>query len=1837
VAGTALTAQTSCTGSATAPAAPVATGAYTSTNVCIYNGTGTPTTGLASCVQQTASAGPSYTSYNTCAYVAGTPSTLQTTCSGSLGPPAAPVAAGTYNSTNMCVYSGTGTPTTGLASCTQQAASTTSPYVSYNTCTYVAGTVLTAQTSCTGSAAAPATPAAVGVYASTNKCTYSGTGTPTTGLASCTQQAASGSSPYASYNTCAYVAGTVLTAQTSCTGSATAPAAPVTVGAYASTNQCTYSGTGTPTTGQSSCTQQGPSSGPSFASYNTCAYAAGTVLTAQTSCTGSSTAPATPSTVGTIYSSTNKCVYSGTGTPSTGLSTCTQQAASGSSPYSSYTTCAYVAGTALTAQTSCTGSTTAPAAPAAVGTYNSTNMCVYSGTSTTTGLSTCTQSTASGGPTYSSYNTCAYVAGTTLTAQTSCSGSTTFPSVVTGVNNSPGNYCVYTGTGASTSGLSSCTQGTQSAGSPFNSYISCSYVAGTSTTITPTTTAGVITQGSCTGYGSTKTPATGANSSYTLCQYSTSTLVTGQQQCVSGSAGSIAGGSSGTLSTYENGCTYGSPTLMSTGLNACTVGTASSGSPYSHYSTCSYVAGAAVTNPSTCAAGTPGTLAAGSSNSSYSTCTYSGFSNASLNAYNTAIAISPSLGQVLYNGNYTADGAAPNSVQSGGAWYIPAASCVATNNAATSAALNVFCPATDPVTIASVNINPTATCPTQSASSSNNYTSISCAIVPTSYNNTPVDPATCTPPGPGFNGTNLTTCTASTTVTSYYQTSCTSASAIALNNWTATTCPYSTRNIYETGIEQTWSPSTYYVAGTQLQGPSGSWYTVTTAYTSGSTFGSTDTANTTAGSDTSFPGSFNSLSDTAAYYYAPTRPFTTDSSGNTVFNGIRSAAFGNQYSNNSDNNNQFNGTDLSVCNVGGGGADTNKCSHMSTYTLALGARGKMIFSPTYQTDTSGDFYSVLHGDTITANAANGVCSWQQDTATIPGTTLSGGACNWPLPVPNTPTAVDDLWHAAVDGRGTYFSATNTGLLSQGLKGALFNIASLVDATQAASGLSSPIVTSFSDYQYNSVYRSLKWYGDVYEQVVNLSTGTVPTYSEGDNTTYVWSGMMQLDTQTDTGRTIYAFNSSSSNKLQTFTAANYASNANFSSTLTNSLSQFTTGNADALPVWTANTAYAVGTLFLHSGSWYKVTATSGYSSGSTWGTTDTNNTQSDSGPAGANLINYLRGNQTYAKTDNTGYYRARAHILGDIVDSVAAYVQAPLQTYADSGFLDYQTAMQNRQAMVYVGANDGMLHAFYAATDKIVSSTGLVSSSGDISVTAGNEAWAFIPTPVMGNLYKLADKNYGTVTPYSHQFYVDGSPAIGHICPNAPTSTCTGNQWKTILVGGLNDGGRGFYALDITNPYQPIALWEFCNTGCSQNDSNLGLSYATPQIVKMADGTWVVILTSGLNNVSPGDGQGHVYVLNAYTGTLNTSQISSAATGSQHSTGNISTNTGSSSSPSGLVRINSQVVDPIANLTVLQVYGGDEQGNLWRFDVNGNVGGTTSAQAFAAQLLTTVSYSSSSQTTATVQPIYARPEVGLCQGHPVVLVGTGRLLGASDMTSTAHQSIYGIKDPLTDTSSPNTIALYPNPRSSSTLFVNQVLTLGTCTAAEAAANLCLLQDPYTLPIPNQPQPVVTQAYPPQPVNYTTQDGWYVDLIQAGETANTDPVLALGTLSVNTNIPSTNSCAGGGSSYNYEFDYCTGGAVLGETTTTSGVTTGTVAVFLGNGLATTSAVQQIGGGTTGTTISVAAGGTAGSTDAGLAGAASFICRLSTGVSCSRALIPNLPPTGTHRTSWREIPAP
>jgi type IV pilus assembly protein PilY1 len=370
--------------------------------------------------------------------------------------------------------------------------------------------------------------------------------------------------------------------------------------------------------------------------------------------------------------------------------------------------------------------------------------------------------------------------------------------------------------------------------------------------------------------------------------------------------------------------------------------------------------------------------------------------------------------------------------------------------------------------------------------------------------------------------------------------------------------------------------------------------------------------------------------------------------------------------------------------------------------------------------------------------------------------------------------------------------------------------------------------------------------------------------------------------------------------------------------------------------------------------------------------------------------------------------------------------------------------------------------------------------------------------VLPNLYKLADKDYKN----RHQFFVDSTPTV--------SDAYIGGAWRTLLVGGLGAGGRGYYALDVTDPTQPKALWEF-------SDNNLGLSFGRPEITKLKDGTWVVIAASGYNNVSPGDGHGRLFVLNAASGALIRS---------------IDTGEGSTAVPSGLANIRAYVDSADLDNTALRVYGGDTLGNVWRFDINNDTG----ASGYDAQLLATLLRSD-----GTAQPVTSRPELASVAGSPFVYVGTGRYLGITDLADSKTQSIYGIKDTLGSTS-------YGSPRLD-TRFIRQTLTDSTC---PSGSTICSPTQAVRLGSNNA-------------VNPATDAGWYVDLPASYERANTDPQLALGTLVFTTNIVDPSACDVGGRSYINFFDYRTGGSV----STATGVTS----VLLGNAIATRPAVVRL----------------------------------------------------------------
>ncbi len=718
--------------------------------------------------------------------------------------------------------------------------------------------------------------------------------------------------------------------------------------------------------------------------------------------------------------------------------------------------------------------------------------------------------------------------------------------------------------------------------------------------------------------------------------------------------------------------------------------------------------------------------------------------------------------------------------------------------------------------------------------------------------------------------------------------------------------------------------------------------------------------------------------------------------------------------------------------------DNTPHQHMTTFAIALGVSGTLNFRPDYRSlaTTTGDFADIRTG-----------------------------AKNWPLwPDPlldytnsdnyNDPKSIDDYWHTAVNGRGSFFSANNPTSVVQGLGDALAKIDSVL-ASGAPIGTSTLQPVNGNNFAYATSYTSGTWDGDLQASTIDLLTGT-PSAA-------VWSAKALLDAKTFAAcdiRQIYVMRGGSA------------------------LGNFT-WNTDICPSGTPSGTLVTG-LSVAEQAFFGPLNVSQLSQFPymTDGTASTVLQQQEAQKPG-NLVNFLRGQrglEGFQTNSLTKLFRLRESVLGDIVDSQPVFVQQPFASYQDQGYTGFKSNNAARTAMVYVGANDGMLHAFYATLDP------------NPALNAGKEAWAVIPSSVLPNMYKLADQNYSRD---GHQFYVDGTPVVGDICTGACALPA---DWKTILVGGLNAGGKGYYALDVTTPgVAPTPLWEFkldlsqCpvtsaaavnNTG----DCNLGLSFGKPIITKLA-GTWVVIVTSGYNNVngaSNGEGGGFLYVLNAATGKV----IQKIATG-----------VGDGSTPSGLAQINNFVDNVAIDNTTLRAYGGDVLGNMWRFEFTPSP---------TATLLGTAKDLSNNP-----QPITIRPELAELNGKPFVMFGTGELLGATDVTNAQIQSVYGLSDPLG--------ALTPMTRSDlRPMKVTQTGTGATATRTIACS--------VTGPECGRP------------------DGWVLDLAEAGERVNVQMQLVLGALVFASNVPEQVPCVVGGHSWFNQIDFQTGAPIPGAITST-----------------------------------------------------------------------------------------
>ncbi|MEO8057724.1 MAG: PilC/PilY family type IV pilus protein [Burkholderiales bacterium] len=745
----------------------------------------------------------------------------------------------------------------------------------------------------------------------------------------------------------------------------------------------------------------------------------------------------------------------------------------------------------------------------------------------------------------------------------------------------------------------------------------------------------------------------------------------------------------------------------------------------------------------------------------------------------------------------------------------------------------------------------------------------------------------------------------------------------------------------------------------------------------------------------------------------------------------------------------------SVPAIGGGPEDDRATwQHMTTFTIALGVSGTLNYRSDYRSSaaTTGDF----------ADLRTGAKSWpiwpDPNTIYVSDGNPLHGTFNW-----NNPRSIDDYWHTAVNGRGQYFSAGNPTSVIAGLSGALAGITARLAAGSGASASSSQPVAG-DNYAFVADYVTSKWTGDLRAELIDLVTGAIGTTSIDPVSgavvpgAPVWSAQTKLDAMTGAqcdNRKIYLFRTGAADNKVNFSWNTQACDAGMA------------------PIGAADTGLNATERGYFQGA--NILALSQYPS-MTDGSAST--VDQITAASGANLVNFLRGqrgNEGFESGVAGKLYRDREHVLGDIVNAQPVYVKAPFADYGDAGYPAFKAANAGRTPMVYSAANDGMLHAFYAGT-----------SVADVN--GGKEAWAIIPSVVLPNLFKLADANYKN----THQYSVDGTPTAGDVYD---TGSAT---WKTILVGGLNAGGKGYYALDVTDPAAPKGLWEFKWSGvCYDNtpatagsDCHLGYTFGRPVISKLTNGKWVVMFTSGYNNInSPsvaGDGVGYLYVLDAATGQI----IHKLTTG-----------VGDSTTPSGLGQINNFVDNARINNTTLRVYGGDLLGNVWRFDINNNL----APSGFEASLLGTAKDPSGN-----AEPITVRPELAETSGKPMVFIATGRLLGATDVSDLQVQSVYGIVDPLGG-----------NPAFANLRSVLRPLAMTQVGAGSTAYR--------------------TIACTGTTAECGTTSGWVVNLPDSGERVNVKMELLLGTLIVASNVPQSTACSSGGYGWLNFLNYSSGLAV------------------------------------------------------------------------------------------------
>jgi type IV pilus assembly protein PilY1 len=462
------------------------------------------------------------------------------------------------------------------------------------------------------------------------------------------------------------------------------------------------------------------------------------------------------------------------------------------------------------------------------------------------------------------------------------------------------------------------------------------------------------------------------------------------------------------------------------------------------------------------------------------------------------------------------------------------------------------------------------------------------------------------------------------------------------------------------------------------------------------------------------------------------------------------------------------------------------------------------------------------------------------------------------------------------------------------------------------------------------------------------------------------------------------------------------------------------------------------------------------------------------------LNFLRGDPI----DEGSVFRRRRFLLGDIVNSGVAYSGAPNTSIQGSTYASFYNTYKTRTAAVFVGANDGMMHAFNAET--------------------GNELFGYIPSWLGPKLSALTSTSYAN----NHQSYVDGTPTVGEALVG---STGTSADWKTVLVSGTGAGGRGVFALDVTDPATftaANAMWEFTQV----DDPDMGYVVGKPQILKMrtsAPGStatykYFAVVASGVDNYA-NDGAGN-FSTTGQPALFFLDLAKPAGTAWQLGTNYYKVSfpvdaTLALTKPTGM--LNFRIVVG-SSREVTQIFAGDLHGNLWKLDfslygtADWNITKLSYFKKGSSAPLTPYPMFIAKDGSGNIQPISAAPSLvaGTTADTTYVVFGTGKYLEVSDKSNTAVQSVYMVYDNASGSAD-------SSPAGSSAISGRARLKAGTATTTATTV------------------PAFTVGRAPTDAA-AIRSGWYFDLPLSKERQIYDGVPL-----VNSNIVSFNSLVPGAS--------------------------------------------------------------------------------------------------------------